>query len=192
MRNETIKIINRLGRHFVGEYVYDMGGGYHPLNETHVVGKKVKVVDYISAPTVDVVDDLTCLDKIDDNSVDNIFCSDALEHVPRPWDAIRNFHRVLKDDGVIFLTAPFIWHMHGHEMEENNWRTRVDFWRFTPSAFLTLTHKYFETIECDWDINPPLGPQTSPLWRCGAYFCGRKLKVVKTSHYEMKPKTSSW
>jgi len=192
MRNETLPIISRLNTHFVGDYVYDMGGGYHPCNSSLVGGKKIKVVDYIPAPSVDIVDDLTSLAKIDDNSVDNIFCCDVLEHVTRPWASIENFHRVLKDDGVIFLTVPFIWHFHGHEIEENNWSTRVDLWRFTPAALLTLAHKFFETIECDWDIKPPLGPQTAPLWRCGAYFCGRKLKNVNIDDYEIKPKTLTW
>lgn len=192
MRNETLGLIRRLNQNFIGDYVYDMGGGYCPLSTDLAGGKQIKVVDYISTPSVDIVDDLTTLDKIADNSVDNIFCSDALEHVTRPWDSVKNFHRVLKDDGIIFLTAPFIWHFHGHEAEENNWKTRIDFWRFTPSAFLTLTHKYFETIECDWDLKPPLGPQTSPIWRCGAYYCGRKLKSVSNSNYEIKSEIKSW
>jgi len=192
MRNETLSIISRLNKFFIGNDVYDMGGGYQPLDSSLAAGKTVKVVDYMPNENVDIVDDLVTLKKIKDCSADNIFCSDALEHVTRPWEAIENFHRVLKDEGIIFLTVPFIWHFHGHEIETGDWRTRVDFWRFTPAALLSLTHKYFETIECGWDLSPPLGPQTTPIWRCGAYFCGKKLSKPKNENYEIKIKTSTW
>lgn len=191
MRNETIEIVKRLKIHFINDFIYDMGGGYNPVDSS-LVGKKVKVVDYLPDPRVDIVNDLVNLVDINDDSVDNIFCSDVLEHVTRPWDVIREFYRVLKPEGVIFLTAPFVWHFHGHEYESNNWETRVDFWRFTPSALESLCYKYFEKIECDWDLKPPLGPQTSPLWRCGSYYIGKKNVFQKKEEYSLNITKNLW
>jgi len=192
MRQETIPLIQQLNHNFVGEFVYDMGGGYNPVTPKLIGDKQVKVVDYIAAPSVDIVCDLMTLETIEDDSVDNIFCSDALEHVSRPWKAIEAFYRVLKPNGVMFITAPFIWHFHGHELETGNWSSRVDFWRFTPAALKVLCDDYFETIQCDWDLIPPLGPSTGRIWRCGAYFLGRKRDSIQTSHHEVKPDGDSW
>ena len=124
MRQETLKIIKNFHHLFKGEYIYDIGGGYDPLNKDLVGNKKIKVVDYIKMEKVDLVDDMMELKNIKDNSVDNIYCADALEHVIQPWRAIDQFYRVLKPGGIVFLTVPFVWHFHGHELENNNWKDR--------------------------------------------------------------------
>jgi len=55
-------------------------------------------------------------------SIDLVFCSQVIEHVPRPWTLIEECHRVLKAGGWLVLSAPFYWPLH----EEPN-----DFFRFT-------------------------------------------------------------
>jgi SAM-dependent methyltransferase len=192
MRKETLQIIKNLNKNFKGEYVYDMGGGYNPVTSDIVGNKKIKVVDYFSGPKVDIIDDLTKLNSIESNSVDNIFCSDALEHVIEPWNAIKQFHRVLKNDGILFVTVPFIWHFHGHEIQKENWKSRVDFWRFTPQALESLCFKYFEKIDCNWDLEPPLGPQELPIWRCGVYYMGKKLSSIRKEDYTLEITRDNW
>jgi len=193
MREETVKDMPRIERFFLDDDVYDMGGGYNPITPQMVGGRKVYVVDYLPHTNVDVVDDLQSLSKIEDNSIPNIFCADVIEHIENPWLAISHFHRVLKPQGVLFLTAPFIWHLHGHELEKDNWKSRIDFWRFTPAALGLLCHKYFEDIECDWDRDPPLGPQNTPLWRVGAHYIGKNLKEPRQQEsVPQTPQSESW
>lgn len=43
-----------------------------------------------------------------DESFDLIFCIQVMEHIPYPEDMIAEVHRVLKNDGLLFLTAPNI------------------------------------------------------------------------------------
>jgi len=192
MRSETVKIIEKLRSSFKGESLYDIGGGYEPVKQDLVGKNKITVVDYVEMPGVDIVDDMMSLGKISDNSVENIYCSDALEHVSRPWDAIKQFHRVLLPGGVVFLTVPFVWHFHGHQSNKDDWRSRVDFWRFTPHALESLCYRYFKKIECDWDAPPPLGPQNSPIWRCGVYFVGEKLERIRGDEYLVENKENKW
>lgn len=45
--------------------------------------------------------------------IDGIFCSQVIEHVPRPWIFIQELARVLKPGGVLILSAPFMYYVHG-------------------------------------------------------------------------------
>lgn len=44
--------------------------------------------------------------EIQDKSIDMVAALHLLEHIPQPADVIREFHRMLKDDGVLFVTMP--------------------------------------------------------------------------------------
>jgi SAM-dependent methyltransferase len=55
-------------------------------------------------------------------SIDLVFCSQVIEHVPRPWRLVEECHRVLKHGGWLVLSAPFYWPLH----EAPN-----DYFRFT-------------------------------------------------------------
>lgn len=64
------------------------------------------------------------LDKIpvEHNRFDAILCTSVLEHLPDPLACLKEFRRVLKPDGTLFLTAPFFHHEH---------QTPYDYFRFT-------------------------------------------------------------
>lgn len=50
--------------------------------------------------------------SIKSNSYDNIFCSQTLEHVPEPKNVLREFYRVLKPGGQLWLTVPLFYAEH--------------------------------------------------------------------------------
>ncbi len=47
-----------------------------------------------------------------DASVDTVFSSQVLEHVPEPWRMVEEMARVLKPGGYLLLSAPHIWGLH--------------------------------------------------------------------------------
>jgi SAM-dependent methyltransferase len=57
-----------------------------------------------------------------DNSVDTIFCCSVLEHVTDPPAAMAEFARVLRPNGRVILSIPFMYFLHG---------APNDFFRFT-------------------------------------------------------------
>lgn len=55
---------------------------------------------------LDIVSDITDI-PAESDFFDIVFCSEVLQHLPRPSEAIREMLRVLKPGGTIILTAPF-------------------------------------------------------------------------------------
>lgn len=66
---------------------------------------------------------------LDDGVVDAVLCTQVLEHVPDPSALLREAARVLRRDGKIHLTVPFVWELH---------ELPFDFWRFTPASIERL------------------------------------------------------
>lgn len=98
----------------------EIGPAEHPLPVPHWT--KVKYVDEISTKDliklypylkkyknlthIDVVDDGQRLAKFKDSSQNFIIANHFLEHIIDPIKTLRNFYRVLKADGVIFMAVP--------------------------------------------------------------------------------------
>lgn len=55
---------------------------------------------------VDIVSDITKIPS-PDGSFDVVLCTEVFEHLPEPILAIREFRRLLKEGGLLILTAPF-------------------------------------------------------------------------------------
>ncbi len=88
--------------------------------------------DYIATdcfehPNIDVVSDIHHLAEVfRAESFDFVICTDVLEHIPRPWKAVRELYAVLKPGGILLLTAPFNFHLHGNERVRDYWRISAD------------------------------------------------------------------
>ncbi len=100
---------------------------------------------------------------------DSLLCTEVLEHVFEPQDFINEMYRVLKEDGRVLLTTPFLWPLH----EEP-----YDFYRYTKYALKELFERagFSEiTIQArgDWHTNCSL--------MLGSYFsnCITKQKYLR-------------
>lgn len=78
---------------------------------------------------VEYVGDVEDLRPVPSASVDTILCSEVLEHVAHPHDALAAFRRVLRPGGVLILTVPFMARLH----EEPH-----DFFRYTEHGLRAL------------------------------------------------------
>ncbi len=66
------------------------------------------------SPSADVVMEPACLYPIASESLDGIGCFAVLEHVAEPWQAAREFRRMLKPGGKVFIDWPFLQPVHGY------------------------------------------------------------------------------
>ncbi len=55
-------------------------------------------------------------------TIDTVICLETLEHVRDPMQVMRELARVLRPSGLLFLSVPFLYRLHG---------APNDFWRFT-------------------------------------------------------------
>jgi SAM-dependent methyltransferase len=91
--------------------VLDVGCGNRPyadlFADCHYVGLNYSAQD--ACP--DVIADAMRL-PIASGAIDLLFCTQVLEHLPKPWRFLEECHRVLTAGGWLVLSAPFYWPLH--------------------------------------------------------------------------------
>ncbi|WP_176454762.1 class I SAM-dependent methyltransferase [Tardiphaga sp. OK246] len=97
-----------------GSRILDVGAGTGPYKNlfAHCVYKSHDFAAYEgykgdegTYAEIDYVSDITAI-EVDDNSFDAILCTEVLEHVPRPIEALAEMARILRPRGRLFITAP--------------------------------------------------------------------------------------
>ncbi|MHB8745780.1 MAG: glycosyltransferase [Gammaproteobacteria bacterium] len=98
-----------------GASVLDVGAGTCPYRKlfAHCNYKShdfkqyegVKLGGTTDYGSIDYCSDITAI-PVPDNSFDVVLCTEVLEHVPEPIEAMREFARILKPGGKMLLTAP--------------------------------------------------------------------------------------
>jgi SAM-dependent methyltransferase len=94
--------------------VLDAGSGRSPYKRMLTArGLKVISIDIEDrAGEIDQIADLQDMPAIADASVDTVLCTQVLEHVPRPWNAMREIARVLRPGGAVVLSVPHLSAIH--------------------------------------------------------------------------------
>jgi SAM-dependent methyltransferase len=77
------------------------------------------------------------MSEVPSDRYDTILCSEVLEHVPRPDDTLSELHRVLRPEGNLILSVPFLSRLH----EEP-----YDYFRFTEHGLKTLLARHGFTV----------------------------------------------
>ncbi len=95
-----------------------------------------------------------------DGSFDYVVCTEVLEHTLQPFSAVRELRRILRGGGLLFLSVPFNFRIHG---------PLPDCWRFTEHGLRALFS--------DWEIVELAGLETS----------GRDLMPVHYTVVARKP-----
>ena len=110
--------------------VLDLGCGHPPYRD--YAGKWRIGVDLRANDGVDVVANAYYL-PFRNNSIDSVICSELLEHLANPHDAVEEIGRVLTPGGKIFLTTRFCYPLHGEP---------EDYYRFTEFGLRHLFSKF--------------------------------------------------
>jgi SAM-dependent methyltransferase len=99
-------------------------------------GAEVIQIDIDPARHPDVVADVCKLDAFEDGVFECVFMMEVLEHVKEPTQALAEVRRVLKPNGRLIMSVPFVFPLHDEPH---------DFFRFTKYGLAHLLSDY-ETV----------------------------------------------
>lgn len=111
--------------------VLDIAPQNHKGAKEYFLKATVKTLDIDKKSRADYILDL-CEDNsyiIPDNFIDIVVCTEVLEHTLNPFDAVNEIFRILKSGGVILVSTPFNFRIHG---------PLPDCWRFTEHGLRQL------------------------------------------------------
>jgi SAM-dependent methyltransferase len=132
--------------------VLDVGGRIQPYRP--LIAERVRqyvAVDLAESPLVTVRAN-ACTLPFPESSFDLVFCTQVLEYVPEPSQAVREIYRVLKPGGIALFSFAAFYPRNADD----------DYWRFT-SAGLGHLLKPFGRLEI-----APEGSSISGFFRAGA------------------------
>jgi len=113
----------------IGSKILNIGSG------SNIIREDVINVDRAKYSGVKVVADAHNL-PFENNSADAVICESLLEHVKDPQVVVNEIHRILKPNGMIYISAPFIIPFHS---------SPHDYYRWTDSGLRELLKDFQET-----------------------------------------------
>lgn len=113
--------------HLMRGCVIDLGCGEAPYKEEiEEIADQYIAVDWPAsrhdASRVDVFTDISKSLPFRDSAADTVVAFQVLEHIPEPELFLAECFRILRSGGTLFLTTPFMWHVH---------EAPDDYYRFT-------------------------------------------------------------
>lgn len=76
----------------------------------------------------------------DDNKFDYILCTEVFEHLFDLDDKLKEFNRVLKTEGLMFVTCPFVWNEHEVPFDYARYTTFALHDKFKKSGFEVVSY----------------------------------------------------
>lgn len=127
-----------------GARVLDVGAGDAPYRELFdrftYLTSDWEGTEHVADVPYDIVAQAHDI-PLEDDSLDAIVCTQVLEHLPEPWVAVEEFHRLLRPGGKVIITAPLTWYL--HELPH-------DYYRFTAYGLAhLLTRAGFADVEVE-------------------------------------------
>lgn len=124
-----------------GARIVDIGGHKTKKAGQFDIASYPVQVDYVNidpTTTPDFLCDASSV-PVDDQTYDGAILAEVLEHVRNPVAVLRESYRLLKSNGTILITAPFMFPIHGHPQ---------DYGRYTGQWYMdTLAEIGFSNIE---------------------------------------------
>lgn len=116
--------------------VIDIGCGTMPYKKSITASSAIKEYTTIDIEKrdnrVDIVGDVQNMNMVANNAYDTIICTNVLEHIPNPFQAMDEIYRIARPNGVLILSVPHLSRLH----EEPN-----DFYRYTKYGLEYIINK---------------------------------------------------
>lgn len=178
--------------HYKGTLV-DLGCGTAPYKEffLHYADKYIGVdwTNTLHSSKADVISDLNEKINLEDNFADTIVSLSVMEHLCEPQIFLNESYRILKQDGTIILSIPWMWRIH---------EAPYDYFRYTPFGLKYIFEKAgYKNIH----IQPTTGFFTmwflkmnyfSLRWIKGSYFRKKLTKILLTPFWYIAQKLAPY
>jgi SAM-dependent methyltransferase len=154
-------------RKTIGSLLANMGNG-RGLNlgcgDTRL-GPRLVNYDLVLNRVVDVLGDALAL-PFPEGTFDLVLSQEMIEHVPDPFQSVREMARVMRAEGMLYLQAPFVIGYHpGPE----------DYWRFSRAGMRQLLEQ--AGLECR-RIEPAVGAGTGMYRITVEFFAGLPARIL--------------
>ncbi len=117
-----------------GVLLLDVAPQDHEGARPHFPAATIETLDIDPASGCTYIADLCRHNEgIPEGRFDLVVCTEVLEHTRRPFEAAHELHRVLRPGGLLFLTVPFNFRIHG---------PLPDCWRFTEHGLREVLHQF--------------------------------------------------
>lgn len=126
IRSNVSSFLRSCGETFVvgsGERLLDVAPQDHEGAAPYFPTARISTFDIDPESGCDYIGDI-CKKNVNiaDGYFSYVVCTEVLEHVRRPFEAVDEIERILKPAGLVFVTTPFNFRIHG---------PLPDCWRFT-------------------------------------------------------------
>jgi SAM-dependent methyltransferase len=142
IRENVARFIERCGARYdrAGFLLLDVAPQDHEGAPPYFCASTIETLDINPASGADYIADICATNEsMQSDRFDGIVCTEVLEHTLNPFAAVAELYRLLKPGGVVFVTTPFNFRIHG---------PLPDCWRFTEHGLRALFVE-FEVIELD-------------------------------------------
>jgi SAM-dependent methyltransferase len=95
------------------------------------------IMDVVPRTDVTILADIQNCPEIPSNTYDVIVCTQVLEHIPNPFKATAELHRILKPEGQLLLSVPAAFPYHA---------APKDYWRYTCDSLHLLLDPLFNQV----------------------------------------------
>lgn len=135
-----IRLDQFLEKYAFGGPALDVGGAHSPYRKWF---PRLQSLDISQHRGADIIGDAHDMHMIADSSYQIVLCTSVLEHCLEPRLVVSELRRVLKEDGLLLLSVPFMFPIHD---------APSDYWRFTRFGIQQLL-KDFEIVELVEDLD---------------------------------------
>lgn len=169
--------LKKLLLEYANGHILDLGCGAVPLfAQYNSLVDQITCVDWTNSAHgnnyVDIVADLNAPIPIDSAFCDTVLLTDVLEHIAEPGALLAEIFRMLRVDGVLIGSVPFLYRLH----EEPH-----DHYRYTIHALRRLAEMSGFAVE----VLEPYGAGTDVLFDILG-------KLLQPLHWRFGPKLASW
>lgn len=136
LREDVSLFLKHCGRKYDKDgLLLDIAPQIHEGAEPYFKKVKIETLDVDPNSGATYVADICKNNKsiIPNKHYDFVVCTEVLEHVDDPFGAVREMHRILKNEGLLFCATPFNFRIHG---------PLPDYWRFTEHALKLLLRDF--------------------------------------------------